>query len=610
MKGKKLVGVTVTLLAAIVTIVHVLQYRFAVLTLTGTSSRSRGATNMAQADRCPCGTPVQRRDLQSTDLEISYVQQSPRYTVNKWSAALLAVLCVLLTACLNPADLERLGPLHLAIVSGNSQSGLPGTELLNPLVVKVEDAKGKGVRGQIVNFRVTEGGGSVFAGVAITNKDGVAQERWTLGESGSQQVEARAVDTETGEALTFAVFIATVLPPPDGDGPVSSSVVATPDPARTVDAVVVTGVVDDASTGGSVITGAEYNVDGGEFTLMEAQDGVFDQVTEGVETTIPAFGTEGAFRVCVQGTDAVGNTGAQACITVVISDGLKWDVMEVPTSVDLSAIWGASETDIYTAGYDAVGNNAVLHFDGELWKPVDPQPDKEIMDLWGFSSNNVYGVAGPKIMHYGGVRWAELPDVHFVEGLAAIWGSSPDDIFAVGNQGVIVHYDGHEWKYMDSPSTAYLHSVWGYASDDVYVVGVSAETGQGEALHYDGMTWRIMGYPSPAGLLDVWGVSKDDVFAVGDIGLIYRFDGNDWHRMTQVFGHHFNGVWGASPRDVIAVGQDGGLPAGRGRIFQFDGEVWKSIMEEPIPGLNEIWGTALGDVFVVGNGGAILRGRR
>jgi hypothetical protein len=479
------------------------------------------------------------------------------------------------------------------------------------LVVKVEDAKGKGVRGQIVNFRVTEGGGSVFAGVAITDKDGVAQERWTLGESGSQQVEARAVDTETGEALTFAVFIATVLPPPDGDGPVSDNVVATPNPATTGDAVVLTAVVDDALTGGTVLAGAEYNVDGGEFTPMASQDGVFDQVTEGVETTIPAFGTEGEFAVCVRGTDAVGSTGAEACITVVISDDLGWEVMEVPTSVDLFAVWGSSAADVFAAGFDQFGRNAVLHFDGNRWELVDPQPDQEIWDLWGFSSDNVYGVAGPKIMHYDGVRWDELPDVHFIEGLLALWGSSPDDIFAVGNQGAIVHYDGRAWSYMDSPSTASLYSVWGYASDDVYAVGVSA-TGQGEVLHYDGIDWSIMGYPSPAALWGVWGVSSaDQVFAVGDIGLIYRFDGNGWHQMTQEFGHHFNGVWGTSPADVIAVGQDGGLPVGRGRIFHFDGAAWSSMTEAAIPGgLNEVWGTALGDVFVVGYNGIILRWRR
>jgi hypothetical protein len=84
-------------------------------------------------------------------------------------------------------------------------------------VVKVTDDKGHVVKGQVVNFVVTAGGGHVFAGTAITNADGVAQERWTLGAAGAQALEARAVDASTGQALVFATFTATatlVIGPP------------------------------------------------------------------------------------------------------------------------------------------------------------------------------------------------------------------------------------------------------------------------------------------------------------------------------------------------------------------------------------------------------------
>ena len=105
-------------------------------------------------------------------------------------------------------------PASVQIVGGDLQSGPAGMELPNPLVVRVVDSAGVPRAGQLVNFRVTSGGGSVFAGASLTNASGVAQERWTLGTSpsDSQRVEARAVDNVTGEALTLAVFRATVLP--------------------------------------------------------------------------------------------------------------------------------------------------------------------------------------------------------------------------------------------------------------------------------------------------------------------------------------------------------------------------------------------------------------
>lgn len=107
-------------------------------------------------------------------------------------------------------------PASLDIVAGDEQNGVVGTELTNPLVVRVEDANGLPIAGQLVNFRVTSGGGSVFAGSGLTNALGIVQDRWSLGTStaDSQRVEARAVDPNTGARIVFATFKATPLPGP------------------------------------------------------------------------------------------------------------------------------------------------------------------------------------------------------------------------------------------------------------------------------------------------------------------------------------------------------------------------------------------------------------
>jgi hypothetical protein len=99
-------------------------------------------------------------------------------------------------------------PSALIVVAGDQQVGTVGEELNAPLVVRVEDEDGKPVKQQVVNFRVLSGGGSVFAGVALTNAKGEARERWTLGTipGQDQRVQARAIDAETGEALVFADF--------------------------------------------------------------------------------------------------------------------------------------------------------------------------------------------------------------------------------------------------------------------------------------------------------------------------------------------------------------------------------------------------------------------
>jgi len=134
--------------------------------------------------------------------------------------ALAAIaLLALVSACAGD-DATAPGPTAtLDVVSGNTQTGPINTELPQPLVVRVTDASGHPVQGQIVNFRVTSGGGSMFAGAGSTNAQGIVQDRWTLGpDVGQQTAEARAVDNKTGAPIVFATFTATATGAGGGSG--------------------------------------------------------------------------------------------------------------------------------------------------------------------------------------------------------------------------------------------------------------------------------------------------------------------------------------------------------------------------------------------------------
>ena len=83
-------------------------------------------------------------------------------------------------------------PSDIVKVSGDNQSGLPGTRLANPFVVEVVNENDEPVSGVTVNFAVTAGGGSVSPETATTNASGHAQTRLTLGdEPGNNRVAAR-----------------------------------------------------------------------------------------------------------------------------------------------------------------------------------------------------------------------------------------------------------------------------------------------------------------------------------------------------------------------------------------------------------------------------------
>lgn len=145
---------------------------------------------------------------------------------------LLSLLSLALVQCGDsggPSDGPALSANIVEVIQGDGQVDTVGQQLPVPIrIVVLDTAVASGapgamgsaapptpVPGQLVNFVVVSGGGSVFAGAALTDSAGHAQELWTLGGSaGTQCLEARAVDQETGEPITFAQVCATGVPGP------------------------------------------------------------------------------------------------------------------------------------------------------------------------------------------------------------------------------------------------------------------------------------------------------------------------------------------------------------------------------------------------------------
>ena len=131
-------------------------------------------------------------------------------------------------------------PATVTLVSGDMQRGEVGKELPNPLVARITDAKGHPAAGAVVNFRVVAGAGTVFAGTAQANRDGIVQERWTLGTTSAdtQRVEVRAVDATTGRPLVYATFRAIGLAgPPASLASLSANVQSAPAGGSTPDSL-------------------------------------------------------------------------------------------------------------------------------------------------------------------------------------------------------------------------------------------------------------------------------------------------------------------------------------------------------------------------------------
>lgn len=99
-------------------------------------------------------------------------------------------------------------PTSFSRLSGDNQSGVVQSALLNPLVVKITDAFNNGIVNQTVNFTVTAGGGTLSRTSAVTDVNGQASVNYTLGPSpGSNSVTASA----PGVSAPSLVFTASAV---------------------------------------------------------------------------------------------------------------------------------------------------------------------------------------------------------------------------------------------------------------------------------------------------------------------------------------------------------------------------------------------------------------
>ncbi len=110
--------------------------------------------------------------------------------------------------------------------------------------------------------------------------------------------------------------------PCDDEGPITSNVVATLNPAAVNTQVTLTANVDDSTTGNSDIAIGEYSQDGGATWLpMDADDGSYDNPVEDViALAIDTGNTPGIYTMLVRGTDVAGNVGPADSVMLVVYD--------------------------------------------------------------------------------------------------------------------------------------------------------------------------------------------------------------------------------------------------------------------------------------------------
>jgi trimeric autotransporter adhesin len=220
-------------------------------------------------------------------------------------------------------QVTRGAPANLLVVSGSGQTGLPGERLNQPLVVQVSDAAGNSLPDVLVQWTVTQGGGSVSPTSVRSNGQGRASTNLTLGSAGENRVRASvggitATFTATARAPA-AVATVTVSP---------SSVVLEVGATRQMDAV-----LRDSS--GAVLTGRTVAWTSGDTAIARVSaSGLVTAVRPGsAQITATAEGVAGSASARVDpgppaAVDAVSGGGQQGTTGSTLPDPLVVRVVD------------------------------------------------------------------------------------------------------------------------------------------------------------------------------------------------------------------------------------------------------------------------------------------
>lgn len=166
-------------------------------------------------------------------------------------------------------------------------------------------------------------------------------------------------------------------------------------------------------------------------------------------------------------------------------------------------------------------------FDGRDFTPV-PVTTRELYAIASTSPNDVWAFGSNVASHYDGVKWTTSV---FDEpaGPIAAWANAPDDVWAIGGQGQVYHRQGGPgWTKRHIPGGERTVGIWSSGPRDTWVVGPQA------LFHWDGATWTRMTVPGmpvyPYDLRYVWGSAPGVMWAATNFGIVFRWDGQAWHK--------------------------------------------------------------------------------
>jgi len=201
--------------------------------------------------------------------------------------------------------------------------------------------------------------------------------------------------------------------------------------------------------------------------------------------------------------------------------------------------------------------------------------------IFAFGPNDIWiGMNGSQVVRWNGQAQSS-PECTPVS-INKLWGENPSSIWAVGNSGQIAHYDGVEWRRIESGTELNMYDIFGAQNPRTNVTEILAVASrvfvsyEREILRVEGTTVTIL---SDSGihwpLSGVWFVPDRSYFVVGS-GIYQKRSLGEarWRNgPLDITTYYTNAVRGTALNDVIIAGA-------YGECLHFNGTTWKSFRSQ------------------------------
>jgi hypothetical protein len=176
--------------------------------------------------------------------------------------------------------------------------------------------------------------------------------------------------------------------------------------------------------------------------------------------------------------------------------------------------------------------------------------------------------------------------------LLSIWGTSPTNIWAVGGESTMLHYDGREWRFVETGALADFTAITGTSPGDIWLstgwpdAGAWYEDKTPPLHHWDGTRWRSLPPEFSSGTCSsVASASRSDAVVLCNRTLLH-WDGVAW---TKVIGAP-PADWVASyqPNDIWLVTPTADPINQRGMMWHWDGTSWSESGTPPLKNLQTL----------------------